>query len=238
MESIMEEHPVMLITGDSHGVGKQLVSYYAGKGYEVVGVSRSPVTEGLPHYHHFSLDVGDEAAVVAFFGQVREQFGRVDVLINNAGAFTKGYAMLLDGASVQKSFTTNFLGAYLFSREASKMMKARSYGRIVNISSIAVPLHAIGSSVYSAMKAAVEQFSTVFAKETYGFGITVNTVGFSVVDADGMRNELSEKVIQATLDLTITHRMVSVDDITNALDFFISEKSGGVSGQLIYLGGS
>jgi len=227
----------MLITGTSRGIGKYLVHYYAQAGYKVVGCSRTPVDYALENYEHYCLDVSDEPEAKRLFSDIRSRYGRLDALINNAGVASQGLSMATDSETVREVFNSNFVGTFLFCREASKLMKRDSFGRIVNLSSVHVPLATIGTSVYGASKAAIQQFSMVLAREVAPFGITVNTLGLSFVGGSGMAERLDEKTVSDTLEHTILKTKLTMADVTHALDFLLAEKSGMVTNQVIYLGG-
>lgn len=226
---------VMLITGTRKGIGKYLVEYYSKKGFKVIGCSRKPVDYKLKNYEHFCLDVSDENKVKEMFAKIKKKYNRLDVLINNAGIISLNYIILTATETVRNILDTNFIGTFLFCREGIKLMKKNNFGRIVNISSIAVPLQSIGSSIYSSSKAAIEQFSGVLSKEVASYGITVNTLGLSFVKGSGMIKKFSEKVILETLDRTILKSSLNFKDITPTIDFLISNRM--ITNQRIYLGG-
>lgn len=228
---------VILITGTRKGIGRYLAEYYVGEGHQVIGCSRGSVDYKLDNYQHFCLDVSDEPKVKQMFTAVRKTYNRLDVLINNAGIASMNYALLASTKTVRDLLNTNFTGTFLFCREAIKIMKKNSYGRIVNISSIHVPLCTVGSSIYGASKAATEQFSKVLAKEVVPFGVTVNTLGLSFVKNTGMVENLSEEVISETLKHTIVKSQLDLGDVAHVMDFLISEKCNVVTGQTLYLGG-
>ena len=233
----MSENRVMLITGTSRGIGRYLAEYYVKKRVQVIGCSRRPVANELKNYQHFCLDVSDEPKVKQMFSEIRKTHNRLDVLINNAGAHAVNHSLLTPLKTVQDVFNTNMIATFLFCREASKLMRKNSYGRIVNISTIAVPLCSVGTSIYSASKAAMEQFSKVLAREVGSDGITVNTLGLSIVDHSGMVENLSEEAISEALGHTVFKLRLGFGDITHAIDFLISEKSKAVTKQTLYLGG-
>lgn len=233
----MNKKQVILITGTRKGLGKHLVEYYAKQGLQVIGCSRGPVDYKCKNYRHFCLDVADEVAVKKMFAEIRKTYARLDVLINNAGIAIMNHALLTPLETVEKTLKTNFIGVFLFCREAAKLMQKNSYGRIVNISTIAVPLSPAGTSVYSASKAAVEQFSRVLAREIVSYGITVNTLALSFVKDSGMVENISKDAIKETLEHTISKSLLDFKDVAHAIDFFISPKSNMVVGQILYLGG-
>jgi 3-oxoacyl-[acyl-carrier protein] reductase len=233
----MTKNQVILITGTSRGIGKHLAAYYSQKGFKVIGCSRSPVDYSFKDYQHFCLDVCDEDKVGQMFGEIRKTYNRLDVLINNAGAMTVNYAMLTPVESAQRIMNTNFIGTFLFCREAAKIMQRKQYGRIVNISTIAVPLSIVGNSIYSASKAAIEQFSKVLSKEVAPYGITVNTLALSFVKDSGMAKGIDEKAVREAMERTVLKSWLDTEDVVNAIDFFISPKSTMITNQTLYLGG-
>lgn len=233
----MGEQQIMLITGTRKGIGRHLAEYYVKKGYIVYGCSRTPVDYESKNYRHFYLDVSDETNALHLFSEIRKTHNRLDILINNAGIASMNYTLLASVQTAQSILNTNVVGTFLFCREASKLMHNNSYGRIVNISTIHVPLCTKGSSLYSASKAAIEQLSKILAREVASSGITVNTLGLSFVNHTGMVENLSEDAISKTLDQTILKSKLDFSDVTHAINFFISEKSNMVTGQTLYLGG-
>jgi 3-oxoacyl-[acyl-carrier protein] reductase len=232
----MGNERVVLITGTSSGVGLELARHFVDQGCEVIGCSRSEVPD-TPGYRHFALDVRNDKDVKAMFASIRRESGRLDVLINNAGAFSQGFAMVASANASSEVIETNLLGTILCSREAAKLMQKRAFGRIVNISTVAVPLATVGNAIYSASKAGSEQFARVFAREVSSFGVTVNVLGLSIVEDSGMAKQLSEESMADTLKQTVLGRTIRMDEVTNALDFLVSEESGAVTGQVLYLGG-
>lgn len=233
----MDNQKVMLITGTRKSIGRRLAEHYTQQGYQVIGCSREAIDFTLENYQHFIVDVADEEKVLAMFADISKQYGQLDVLINNAGVNEINYGLLMSGDAAKHITDTNFIGTFLCSREAVKLMQSKRYGRIVNFSTIAVPLGSAGTSVYSSSKAAIEQFGKVFAREVAPLGITVNTLALSFVKDSGMTSKISEEATQEGLGSTISKAWLETDDIVHALDFYISEKSGQVLGQTIYLGG-
>lgn len=231
------DNQVVLITGTRKGIGRHLAEHFVNQGFEVIGCSRSPVDYEFKNYRHFCLDVSDEVKVKQMFVEIRKTYNRLDVLINNAGVTSTNYASLTPRQTVQDIFSTNFIGTFLFCRESAKIMQRNRYGRIVNISTVSVPLSPAGTSIYSASKAAVEQFSKVLAREVVSLGITINTLSLSFVEKSGMVEGISDNAIKETLEKTILKSWLNINDVTNAVDFFISPKSNMVTCQTLYLGG-
>ena len=233
----MIDKPVMIITGTRKGIGKYLAQYYVEKGFRVVGCSRNDVDFELENYQHFYLDVSDESSVKKMFTEIRKKYGRLDVMINNAGVASRNHVLLTSLKEVHHSLNTNFVGTFLFCRESVKLMKINKYGRIINISSIHIPLALVGTSIYGASKASIEQFSKVLAREVFQFGITVNILSLSVVKDTGMENALTDEIKHEILSQTISKAQLSIHDVIHAINFYIAEKSKMVTNQILFLGG-
>lgn len=232
----MQEKEVMLITGTRKGIGRYLAEHYVQRGYIVYGCSRQPAEYSSPQYHHFCLDVSDEKAVREMLGQVRDATGRLDVLINNAGTASMNHFLLTPIRTVAELVNTNFVGTFLFCREAAKIMIRQKGGRIVNFGTVATPMKLEGEAVYAASKAAVVSFTEVLARELGAWGITVNTVGPTPVETDLIRSVPKEK-IKPLIDRQAIKKMATEKDVANVVDFFIRPESEFVTGQVIYLGG-
>ena len=232
----MSEQGVMLITGTGKGIGRYLVEYYADKVFKVIGCDKDPADYTLENYLHFCLDVSDETKVSEMFSSIRKTYGRLDVLINNAGIASMNHFLLTPLRTVRDVLNTNLVGTFLFCREASKLMQKNHYGRIVNFATIAVPLKLEGEAAYVASKAAVLYLTQVLAKELSPFGITVNVIGPAPVKTDLIRSIPQEKMDNLILRQAI-RRFGEFKDISNVIDFFIQPESDFVTGQVIYLGG-
>ena len=227
---------IILITGTRKGIGFYLANYYLNNNCIVIGCSRGDSEIKNKNYKHFSLDVSNEKDVKKMFSYIRKNYKRLDVLINNAGIASMNHLLLTPLKTVQKILTTNVVGSFLFCREASKIMKKNSFGRIINFSTVATPLKLEGESVYAASKAAIVNLTQILAFELADFGITVNSVGPTPVKTDLIRSVPKEK-IEALLACQAINRFGKFEDISNAIDFFIKHESDFITGQNIYLGG-
>ena len=232
----MGRSQVILISGTRKGIGKYLVKHYADKGFQVIGCSRKPVDYDLKNYHHFCLDVINETKVKEMFNELRKCYGRLDVLINNAGIASYNHILLTPLKTVQKVLDTNFAGTFLLCREAAKLMRSARYGRIVNFATVATPLKLEGEAVYAASKAAVLNLTQILARELAHFGITVNAVGPTPVETDLIRSVPKAK-IESLVKQQAIHRLGEFKDISNVIDFFIQPESDFITGQTLFLGG-
>jgi 3-oxoacyl-[acyl-carrier protein] reductase len=225
-----------VITGTRKGIGRFLAEHYVRQGHQVIGCSRAEADWSLDGYSHYTADVTDERAVGRLFADVRRKYGRLDHLINNAGIASMNHSLLTPVTVAQSILSTNVTGTFLFCREAAKMMKGREYGRIVNFTTVAVPLKLEGEAAYVASKAAVLSLTQVLARELAPFGITVNAVGPGPVETDLIRAVPKAK-IEALLSRQAVRRMGTLDDVANVTDFFLKPESGFVTGQCLFLGG-
>lgn len=227
---------VALITGTSKGIGAALVKHFLTLNYTVIGCSRSASSISAPNYRHFILDVCDEEAVKKMFSTVRKDYGRLDVLVNNAGIAAMNHAMLTPSDTVKNILNTNVLAGFICCREAAKLMKKNRFGRIVNFSTVAVPLNLEGEAVYAASKAAMESLTKILAREFAEFGITVNAIGPTPIETDLIKNVSPDK-INKLIERQALKRLGTFDDVVNVIDFYIDKNSDFVSAQVVYLGG-
>ncbi|MEX0331035.1 MAG: SDR family NAD(P)-dependent oxidoreductase [Puniceicoccaceae bacterium] len=225
----------MLITGTSKGLGKAMADHYLAQGWQVAGCSRSDATIEHPDYQHYSLDVADEKAVTAMVREVHAAHG-LDALINNAGIAAMNHLLLSSAGVARQIMETNVIGPFLFIREAAKLMQRSGGGRIVNFTTVAVPLDLEGEALYSASKAALESLTRVAARELGPMDILVNSIGPCPIPTDLTRQVPKEK-LEALIDRQALKRAGTVEDVFPVVDFLISPKSAFITGQTLYLGG-
>ncbi len=227
---------IILITGSRKGIGYQLVQYYLNIGCIVIGCSRSESEVNQDNYIHYTLDVSDEEKVSMMFSDIRKKFGKLDVLINNAGMASLNHSLLTPVSTVKKLFDTNFMGTFIVSRQAVKLMQKNKFGRIINFSTVAVPLNLEGEAIYASSKAAIEQFTKIFSKEVSSMGVTVNLIGPTPIQTDLIKAVPKAK-IDELLNQQAINRLGEFQDVINVIDFFIKRESNFITGQTIYLGG-
>ena len=232
-----DEQHVALVTGSRKGLGKFIAQQLIACGYAVFGCSRTPSDWTLEGYHHIEADVGDEQQVKELISQIRRIHGRLDVVVNNAGIASLNHFLMVPVSTVDRVIATNFRGAWLVSREAAKLMMRARYGRIVNVTTVAVPMRIQGEALYAASKAAVEAMTRILAHELGKFGITVNAVGPTPTDTD-LIQRVPATSIQAIIDGLAIKRKGQPRDVMNVIDFLLRPESDYVTGQVIYLGGA
>ena len=226
----------ILITGSSRGIGRYLVNYYIENGFTVFGCSRSKNTYENQNYHHFLLDVSNEEDVKNMFREIRKGFKVLDFLINNAGVASMNHSLLTNIDTLKKIFDTNMVGTFLLCREAAKLMQTNNFGRIINFSTVAVPLNLEGEAIYASSKASVEKFTQILAKELGSYGITVNAIGPTPIQTDLIKS-IPDSKIKNLINNQAIKRLGEFEDVVNVIDFFLNPKSSFITGQVIYLGG-
>jgi 3-oxoacyl-[acyl-carrier protein] reductase len=229
--------PVALITGARKGIGRFLAEHLLRRHYRVIGCSRQSSDLSTKGYEHVLADVTSEAQVIGLVKHVRDQYGRLDVVINNAGIGVMNPVLLMPYSSAQAIFQTNFFGTMLVCRESIKLMMKHRWGRIVNFSTVAVPLDLEGEAVYAASKSAVETLTRILAREVGSYGVTVNAVGPSPVETDLIR-QVPKAKLDALVERLSIKRVGAFDDVANIVDFFLRRESDYITGQVLYLGGA
>jgi len=226
----------ILVTGTRKGIGRAIAEHYLEKDWSVIGCSRSDTDLQHKNYRHFYLDVCDEKAVTLMVQEVIEQHKYIDVLANNAGIAAMNHLTLLPAGQAQNILNINILGTFFFLREVAKKMIRQKSGRIVNFSSVAVPLSLEGEALYAASKAAVETLTKIAARELGTFGVTVNAIGPTPVRTD-LTKVVPNSKIEKLLQQQAIPRWGEFRDILNVIDFFVRPESDFITGQVIYLGG-
>ena len=235
---------VFIISGSSRGIGKAISEHYLGCGDIVVGCARSTSDIAHENYRHFILDINDEKAVVSMVRAAKKEFGKIDICLNNAGMASMNHILTTSYESAKTLVDVNFLGTFLLSREVAKAMisnkisnkNSAKSGVIINFSSVAAPLCLEGEAIYAASKAACENITKTMAKELASYSIRVNAIALAPVQTDLIKAVPKDK-IKALLEQQAIKRFGEFDDIINVIDFFISQKSDFITGQIITLGG-
>lgn len=227
---------IVLITGARRGVGRLLTGHFLAGGARVIGFNRHEDEDELPGYTALAVDIADPASVAEGFARIRQQFGQVDIVINNAAQLVSQYAMIMPAAAAKTMLEVNILGTFLVSREAAKLMRKPKWGRIINIGSMASSLEPMGDSVYAASKAAVSTLANVMAREFAAFNVTCNTLAITAIETDMLAQLPKDKIDAVVAGLPLP-RYAQPDDIFNVVDFFASDRSAYVTAQTVYLGG-
>ena len=231
----------IFISGCSRGIGLALTEHYLASGRNVIGCSRTPTELSVDvqdgRFQHHFVDITDERAVGAMMSTIRRSVGGFGTLINNAGASSAQVGMLAKAESLERVLATNVVGNFIVTRDSLRMMRAAGFGRVINISSIAVPLEETGNSFYAASKSALTRITHQMARELKGANITVNTVGVSFFEEGSMFTELGQGAVERYRRRLVDPSPISIAELAYAIDFFAGDETGRITGQTIYFGG-
>jgi len=183
----MEERRVALVSGANRGIGREVVRMLATEGMAVVLGSRdlragqeaaARMQRKRLDVRPYQLDVTDPISVEAVSQRLEVEFGRLDVLVNNAGVYPEGDAATMDMRVADLCWQTNALGAWRLAVATIPLMRRHRWGRIVNVSSEAGSLASMGTfmAAYNVSKAALNAVTRVLASDLRGSGILVNSV--------------------------------------------------------------
>lgn len=238
----------VLITGASRGIGRACALAFSKRGANVVinyNKSEEKAKDLLSeiskkHENARTLlikaDVSRADEVRAMFSRIKETFGGVDILINNAGISKSGLFTDITDDERDELFGVNVYGAFNCAREALHFMINKKSGRIINVSSMWGLSGASCEVHYSASKAALIGFTRALAKELAPSGITVNAVAPGVIDTD-MNKNLSEADLCALCEETPLGRLGTPEDVAAAAVFLASDEAGFITGQVISVDG-
>lgn len=223
----------LVITGVTGGLGRHLADRAVQNGYEVIGLARR-LPQADPGYAVHSVDVSDHTAVTAFFHSLRGK--PLQGLINAAGIASMNLVLTTPAETMARVVGVNLLGTMYCCAEGSKILIRGSGGRILNFSTIAVPLGLAGESVYAASKAGVEGFTRCLARELAPFGVTANVIAPGPIDTP-MTAGLGPERIKAVVQRQIIARQAEPEDLWSLAAFLLSDQSAMLSGQVLHLGG-
>jgi 3-oxoacyl-[acyl-carrier protein] reductase len=223
--------PTALITGTSQGLGLALAERLLADGWTVHGFARGAQTLVHERFRAHAVDVTDEGAVRAAVSNVAAA-GRIDLLVNNAGAASMNALLLTPGSVAEQLMRVNYLGTFHCLQAVGKVMVRQRAGRIINLTTVAVPLSLEGEAAYVASKAAVEALTKVAAKELASSGVVVTAVGFGPVETKLTR--AVPKAALAKINAAISRPEGTT--MTQAMDFILAHMRTAEGGQVEYLG--
>ncbi|AZV78000.1 SDR family oxidoreductase [Parasedimentitalea marina] len=237
------ENKVVLITGGGTGIGKAAASSFVSKGAKVVitgrrqSVLEETAQELGDQVHFVTGDVSKNGEPGRIVEETICKFGRLDVLVNNAGTGKMGPLSMTSDEDIESIYRTNVFAPLALIREATVHL-AESKGTVINISSVAARGMMPGVAVYASSKAAVDHATRLLAAELGPKGIRVNAVAPGLTDTDITADVKSnEEMLGMIIAQTPMGRLGEPNDIANAVLLLADEKAGWVTGQSVQAGG-
>ncbi len=241
-----EEKKVALITGATRGIGREIALTLAEEGYNIalnyrkaneeLEKLRKEIEEKGVKCLAVCGDVSNFEEVEKFVKEIISEFGRIDVLVNNAGITKDMLLMRMKKEDFESVVDVNLVGTFNVTKNViSYMMKARS-GRIVNISSVVGISGNAGQTNYSASKAGIIGFTKSLAKEVASRNINVNAVAPGFIETN-MTEVLKEEIKEEIAKSIPLKRMGKAKDVANLVKFLVSEDSSYITGQVINVDG-
>ena len=221
----------VLITGSSSGIGKIAAEKLKTEGYNVFQTGRKK----LDIENYLSIDLSDPKNVNKLYNYVKENFGEIDILINNAGEYLYSPIDKMKLDETIKIFNSNFISHYYLTSLVVPYMKQKKFGRIVNIASISGVVGEANASLYSATKSAYFGFSKSLALELAEYNITINSISPGWVETPLTNAALNEQEKMETLDVVPQKRFVEPVEIANLIKYLISDSAKGITGQNLNL---
>lgn len=238
--------PTAIVTGGSRGIGRTVALTLAAAGYQIyfTYVSRPEAAEQTVadieaqggRARAFRLDSGDSEAVARFFAEEIKGKVLLSVLVNNAGITRDTLVLRMKDEDFDAVVNTNLRGAFLFLREAAKIMTRQRCGRIINISSVVGQMGNAGQINYAAAKAGLIGMTKSAARELGSRSVTVNAVAPGFIETD-MTAALAEDVRKAYVSAIPLGRLGSAQDVADAVAFLASDKASYITGQVIAVNG-
>ncbi|MBU6529826.1 SDR family NAD(P)-dependent oxidoreductase [Streptomyces sp. NPDC057245] len=234
----------VVVTGGTRGLGRAITEAYLTEGASVIAAARNPydIKEladaygGRLRFHY--ADVTHEASVADLMAAAVDTYGRLDVLVNNAGTSRDGKIARLSLDDWNTTFATNVTGVFLCTRAAAGHMTAQGGGRIINVSSCVAGRVAVGAAAYSASKAAVEMFTRTSAAELAARNIAVNCLSPGYID-EGMGKDLAAnaRAWETYRGRLLSGRLGEPQEVADAAVFLASRESGYVNGSVLEVNG-
>ncbi|PLS18641.1 short-chain dehydrogenase [Bacillus sp. M6-12] len=238
---------VAIVTGGGKGIGKEILFKLAREGVYSVAIDVSQpdlydvadefANEGLQGTQ-FICDIRDSERIAEVVDQVVKKYGRIDILINNAGVTGDGPVETLSEETWDFCLDVNLKGTFLMCKAVAPIMKTQKSGRIINTASFAAIIPTINGSAYGASKSGVRHFTRVLAGELGPWGITVNCYAAGMVPStlNGFA-ELPEDQQNRLLDTLTIRKWGEKEDIANLICFLSSDAAGYITGTMIDISG-
>jgi len=236
------ENKTAVVTGSARGIGKVIAQSLAQGGARVVisDIDQAACDQTAAEIGGETLackaNVTDSGDIDRLFKTAVERFGRIDIVVNNAGITRDGLMIRMDEKDWDAVLDINLKGAFLVTKSAARIMMKQRYGRIVNISSVVGLTGNAGQANYSASKAGLIALTKTSAKELGSRGITVNAIAPGFIETE-MTAALPESARELFLGKIVLGRPGTPDDVAKAVLFFASDEAAYVTGQVLAIDG-
>jgi len=230
----------VLVTGGSRGLGLAVAEKLAASGYRVIAVARHKSKAAIAQagrekpgaLHFVPFDLGKIDEIPALVRSLRQEFGPLFGLVNNAALGTEGALAMMHNFKIEQMVHVNTLSPIVLTKYVVRGMMSEGAGRIVNIASIIGFTGYSGLAAYAATKTSMIGFTRSLAREVGRYGITVNAVapGFLATD---MTHGFDEETLQKVMRRTALRRFAEVEDVANAVEYLLSDKARNISGTVL-----
>ena len=233
---------VALVTGGSKGIGAACVKLLGQNGYKVGVHYRSDsnladdLVASLPEACAFQYDLSEDGAADALVKEVKKKFGRIDVLVNNAGHSIDQLIPFAKPADFDTLLTINLKSVFLLAKHCSRMMIKQKSGSIINITSVVGHTGNAGQSMYAASKSAITGFTKSIAQDLAPYQIRANCVAPGFIETN-MTDALSDEVKEGILAKIPLKRLGNSDEVAAAVRFLASEQASYITGSTIHVNG-
>jgi acetoacetyl-CoA reductase len=232
---------VALVTGGTRGIGRAISVMLKENGYTVAAnysgndeaASAFKAETGIPFY---KFDVSDFAACQTAVAQIAKELGPVDVLVNNAGITRDGTIHKMDLNQWQSVIDTNLGSCFNMCRAVIDGMRAKNFGRIVNVGSVNGQMGQYGQVNYAAAKSGIHGFTKALAQEGAGKGITVNAIAPGYVDTDMVR-AVPPAVLEKIIARIPVGRLGHAEDIARGVLFLVADNADFITGSTLSING-
>ena len=232
------EGKIAIITGGAKGLGGEMAQLFAKEGARVIAADMMPLTYEAENVEFYQLNVTDGAACEALFQYAKEKFGRIDVLVNNAGITKDAMTRKMTDEQWDAVMAVNLKGVFNLTRHVGPFMQTQGGGSIINISSVVGIFGNIGQANYSATKAAVLGLTKTWAKE---FSLKGGNVRVNAIAPGYIMTDILKTVPQDLLDnfaaMTMLGRLGQPHEVADAALFLASDESGYITGQTLQVDG-
>jgi 3-oxoacyl-[acyl-carrier protein] reductase len=233
----------VLVTGGSRGIGLAISRKLAGAGYHVIAVARREsdelkaaigeiVKQGRGGLHFKAFDLGEVDAIPSFVKELRDEFGAIYGLVNNAGIGTEGLLATMHNSEIEALLRLNVLSPVILTKYVVRHMMADGAGRIINMSSIIASTGYNGLSVYGATKAAATGFTKSLAREVGKLGITVNAIAPGFIDTE-LTQSLSDDQRKRIANRSALRRLPEPDDVARMVEYLLGDAGRNITGSVM-----